>query len=214
MIIWGGEDDSFNRVNTGARYDPIANSWIATSTTNAPSAREFHTAVWTASEMIVWGGQDDNFSFPRAGGKYNPVTNSWIATTDIAPDGRMNHSAIWTGTQMIVWGGQGDNFDDLNTGGQYIPGTDSWTQTTVTDAPSARESHTAVWTGSETGSQMIVWGGSANGVGVNTGGKLLRSGRCPESNTNADTVHGQMSSPTPRPHTTASIDSAAIGPRI
>ena len=27
---------------------------------------------------------------------------------------------------------------------------------------------------------------------LNTGGKLLRSGRCPESNTNTDTVHGQM----------------------
>ena len=35
--------------------------------------------------------------------------------------------------------------------------------TTVTDAPSAREN---IWTGSETGSQMIAWDGSANGVGV------------------------------------------------
>ena len=30
--------------------------WGATSTTNAPSARDGHTAVWTGSEMIVWGG--------------------------------------------------------------------------------------------------------------------------------------------------------------
>ena len=199
MIVWGGEDDSFNRLNTGGRYDPLANGWIATSTINAPSAREFHTAVWTASEMIVWGGQDDNFSFPRAGGRYNPVTNSWVTTTDIAPDGRMNHSAIWTGTQMIVWGGQGDNFDDLNTGGQYIPGTNSWLSTSNVDAPAARQSHTAVWTGSETGSQMIVWGGSANGVGVNTGGKYCAAGAAPSPTPTPTPCMGRCS-PTPRPH--------------
>jgi hypothetical protein len=27
------------------------------TTINAPSARNFHTAVWTGTEMIVWGGQ-------------------------------------------------------------------------------------------------------------------------------------------------------------
>jgi hypothetical protein len=34
----------------------IDDSWTATSTTNAPSPRSSHTAVWTGSEMIVWGG--------------------------------------------------------------------------------------------------------------------------------------------------------------
>jgi len=202
MIVWGGEDDSFNRLNTGGRYDPLANGWTATSITNAPSGREFHTAVWTASEMIVWGGEDDNFSFPRAGGKYNPVSNIWIATTDIAPDGRMGHSAVWTGTQMIVWGGQGDTFDDLNTGGQYIPGTNSWTATSTNDAPSGRQSHTAVWTGSETGSEMIVWGGTANGVGVNTGGRYCAGGAPTPTPTPTPTATPLVPRPTPqhRPH--------------
>ena len=36
----------------------IDDSWTATSTTNAPNARDIHTAVWTGSEMIVWGGVD------------------------------------------------------------------------------------------------------------------------------------------------------------
>ena len=30
---------------------------MATSMTNAPSARGRHTAIWTGSEMIVWGGR-------------------------------------------------------------------------------------------------------------------------------------------------------------
>ena len=199
MIVWGGEDETFDLVNTGGRYDPIANSWMATSTTNTPSARESHTAIWTATEMIVWGGRDQNFSFPRAGGKYNPVTNSWVATTQIAPDGRTAHTAVWTGTQMIVWGGTGQNFGDLNTGGQYIPGTDSWTATSTINTPSARESHTAIWSGSEMGSEMIVWGGSANGVSVNTGGTYCAQGAPLPSPTPTATATAR---PTPTPRDT------------
>jgi serine/threonine protein kinase/N-acetylneuraminic acid mutarotase len=42
----------------------------------------------------------------------------------------------------------------------------TWTPTTLINAPTARYVHTAVWTGSE----MIVWGGSADGL-LNTGGR-------------------------------------------
>src|SRR4030095_6732493 len=38
----------------------IDDSWTATNTTNAPTGRFWHTAVWTGSEMIVWGGDDEN----------------------------------------------------------------------------------------------------------------------------------------------------------
>src|SRR5436190_6672066 len=47
-------------------------TWTATSTgTNAPAARELHTAVWTGSEMIVWGGTDFS-GVLNNGGRYNP----------------------------------------------------------------------------------------------------------------------------------------------
>jgi hypothetical protein len=42
------------RISDGAACSD--DTWTATSTTNAPSARADHTAVWTGSEMIVWGG--------------------------------------------------------------------------------------------------------------------------------------------------------------
>src|SRR5439155_20741748 len=48
-------------------------------TTNAPSARDLHTAVWTGSEMIVWGGSNSNYL--NTGGRYNPSTDSWTATS-------------------------------------------------------------------------------------------------------------------------------------
>jgi hypothetical protein len=144
----------------------IDDAWIATSTTNAPSGRIFHTAVWTGSEMIVWGGVDET-SFFNTGGRYNPSTDTWLATsTANAPTGREFHTAIWTGSEMIVWGGA-DASSYLNTGGRYNPGTNSWTATSTTNAPSGRFDHTAVWTGSE----MIVWGGDGNTGVANTGGR-------------------------------------------
>ena len=80
-------------------------TWAATSTANAPSARDDHTAVWTGSEMIVWGGVM-TCSYLNTGGRYNPSTDSWTATsTTNAPAGRDDHTAVWTGSEMIVWGG-------------------------------------------------------------------------------------------------------------
>jgi hypothetical protein len=74
MIVWGGTD-FFVLFDTGGKYDPITDSWTNTSSTNAPSAREKHTAVWSGSEMIVWGG--DGPDFLSTGGRYNAETDSW-----------------------------------------------------------------------------------------------------------------------------------------
>ncbi len=59
MIVWGGEGSSRGGriLKTGGRYNPSTDSWVATTTTGAPSARFLHTAVWTGTEMIVWGGE-------------------------------------------------------------------------------------------------------------------------------------------------------------
>ena len=163
MIVWGGHSFGVipHYLNTGGRYNPSTDSWTATSTgTNVPDGRDYHTAVWTGSEMIVWGGWNGPNVF-NTGGKYNPGTDSWTATsTTNAPVGRWAHTAVWTGNEMIVWGGS-DGTNNLNTGGRYNPSTDSWTATSTTNAPTARNNHTAVWTGSE----MIVWGGARDGSG-------------------------------------------------
>jgi hypothetical protein len=60
-------------------------AWAATSTVNAATAREWHTAVWTGSEMIVWGGWDSS-NYSHTGARYNPSTDSWAATSTINAD--------------------------------------------------------------------------------------------------------------------------------
>ena len=63
MIVWGGGTG----LNTGGRYYPDIDLWVATSITNAPPSQFAYTAVWTGSEMIVWGGDGGSLS---AGGRY------------------------------------------------------------------------------------------------------------------------------------------------
>ena len=68
MIVWGGRycpTSVCSYFNTGGRYNPDTDGWVATSTTNAPTARATHSAVWTGSEMIAWGGffQDSGAAF-------------------------------------------------------------------------------------------------------------------------------------------------------
>jgi N-acetylneuraminic acid mutarotase len=173
MIVWGGRTGSypaFSALNTGGRYNPLTDSWTPTSTgAHVPEAREFHTAVWTGSEMIVWGGipEYEPIAF-STGGRYDPLTDSWIQTSTGAdvPSGRAGHAAVWTGTEMIVWGG-GDFYASFGSGGRYNPATDSWIPTFQgVGVPMARTGHTGVWTGAE----MIIWGGSGGNSYFNTGG--------------------------------------------
>lgn len=155
MIIWGGFCFTCGidtAGNTGGVYDPENDTWVPTTTVNAPSARSYHTVVWTGSKMIVWGG------FENSGGIYDPENNTWVSTSTVnAPTPRYWHTAVWTGSNMIVWGGNDsvNNFlNVVNTGGIYDPISDSWIPTDTVNAPSPRIEHTAVWTGNE----MIVWG--------------------------------------------------------
>lgn len=168
MIVWGGLNPLLgSRLDTGGRYDPATDSWLATSTLGAPSPRYSHSAVWTGSRMVIWGGyyRDATNHYLNTGGRYDPVTDTWTSTSMIgAPDERYLNSATWTGSEMLVWGGY--NGALLSTGGRYDPISDVWAPISTVGAPTARSSHSAVWTGD----RLTVWGGSGSGY-LNTGGR-------------------------------------------
>jgi N-acetylneuraminic acid mutarotase len=126
MIIWGGSEgySPWVNTNTGGLYNPSTDTWTATSTVNAPSARAKHTAVWTGDEVIVWSGCTSNdmscLQGDANGGRYDPQANTWIATSTVhAPEARQWHTAVWTGNEMIVWGGVTDDNGYGHTGGRY-----------------------------------------------------------------------------------------------
>jgi N-acetylneuraminic acid mutarotase len=111
--VWGGDDGS-GPVASGARYNPVTDTWSPMQ--DAPIVRGGHTAIWTGTEMIVWGGE----LFDPPGAAYNPAHDTWRSiATDSAPSGRADHTAVWTGSEMIVWGGSDGML--TNTGGRYAP---------------------------------------------------------------------------------------------
>ena len=155
MIVWGGTSNG--NVNTGAKYDPVLDSWSPTSG-GPPGARSRHTLVWTGAEALVWGGS----SMVNAGGRYDPTLDRWWAMSVDAstPSGRIEHSAVWSGTEMIIWGGTASG-SPLSSGGRYSPTIDVWTgMSPPPEAIRARGSHVAVWTGTE----MLLWSGTGNGA--------------------------------------------------
>lgn len=171
VIVWGGDNENWESINTGGRYNPSTDSWLEVSLVGAPGARSYHTAVWTGTEMIVWGGYDQSEDlFYSSGGRYDPTTDSWQATFSLvpAPTARVAHSVVWTGSEVIVWGGEDSNGDTVNSGGRYSPTSDSWSSMTMDQVPSERRHHSAVWTGSE----MIVFGGiDSNYDALESGGR-------------------------------------------
>jgi len=177
MIVWGGYFSDISGghwLQTGARYDPAANTWQPTTLTNAPAGRQFHSAVWTGARMIVWGGRSSGAGdVLQSGGRYDPSSDSWSPTTVAgAPAAREIHTAVWTGSEMVVWGGHdyvAGSPHPFDSGARYDPGSDAWGALASAGAPAARQGHTAVWTGSE----MIVWGGSA-GATYFSGGARYR----------------------------------------
>jgi N-acetylneuraminic acid mutarotase len=181
MLVWGGATGGNTPalLGDGGRYAPASGTWGTIAAAGAPSARTFHTAVWTGSNMIIWGGNASagGFSAPAwldTGGNYDPVQDSWTPTPlSGAPIPRDSHSAVWTGGEMIIWGGSvassGSNPGGVTrTGAKLNPATGTWSPTTKNNAPAARMGHTAVWTGTE----MLVWGGvNANAQYLGDGGR-------------------------------------------
>jgi hypothetical protein len=177
MIIWGGVTGAnFASTNTGARYIPSTDQWVAIALTGAPSSRYVHSAIWTGTQMIVWGGTDGTNVF-NTGARYSPALNTWTAVSTVgAPAPRRQHTAIWTGSEMVLWGGCSDAACNgvLFSGGHYNPATNIWIPTALKSAPGNRSNHTAVWSGT----QMLVWGGWINGSGtmLKTGARYCISG--------------------------------------
>lgn len=165
MIVWGG-NTALGLTNTGGLYTPApaAGSWAATTNSSGLTGRRLHTAVWTGApnnEMIIWGGLTD-IGAAFDGARYRPASDSWMSVSlSGAPSARFGHTAVWTGTEMIVWGGDpGGGLGFTSTGGRYRRSTNDWLATSTTGAPSARTGHTAIWTDNE----MIIWGGTSDGV--------------------------------------------------
>ncbi len=70
MIVWGGSNSTGSTTyNSGGIYDPVSDSWVATSEgENVPTYRRFAVSVWTGSQMLIFSGTGSGSQ--RVGGIY------------------------------------------------------------------------------------------------------------------------------------------------
>jgi hypothetical protein len=83
MIVWGGVSFNGEWINpiTGGLYDPVTDSWTATSTASGvPLGRHSYAAVWTGRDMIVWGGLNNDYGYLNDGGLYRACEGGSVAT--------------------------------------------------------------------------------------------------------------------------------------
>ncbi len=162
VIIWGGQGTQ-GPLNTGAQLvlddSGLPLAWLPLSTSNAPSPRSGHAAVWTGQKMLIWGGQGGG-AFLGDGAAYDPVADTWsaVAATN-APLPRSNPSAVWTGQEMLIFGGDTSGGPTAD-GAAYDPLANQWRPLSSAGNPLARSGATAVWSGSE----LLVFGGLVNGA--------------------------------------------------
>lgn len=171
LMIWGGfDEDQQELVRTGSRFRADAGHWkpIRPGGPELPTARSFHSAIWTGQEMIVWGGfvGPSTLETGNDGFRYRPHGERWTETgsgPDL-PEARRGHAAVWTGHEMVIWGGWPRQISSeiftLNTGARYDPQADVWRPLSLEGAPSPRSSYTATWTGHE----LLIWGGEDRSV--------------------------------------------------
>jgi hypothetical protein len=152
-VVWGGAfGQAGQKFNTGARYQPLTDTWVPMTAVGAPAARSQHAAVWTGSEMVVWGGETDTGRTPGNGGRYDPVTDTWRSMSDGGfVGGGTFLNAVWSGTEMLIW-------DVFRRGNAYNPATDSWRA--LPPPPSELGTFSSLGSVVWTGTQLIVWGGT------------------------------------------------------
>jgi N-acetylneuraminic acid mutarotase len=173
MIVWGG-NGAAGKLSTGGSYDPVSNSWTATTTTNAPSGRDGHAAVWTGSRMIVWGGFGTGYL--NTGGRYDPASDSWTPTTTYGTPATQNRpSSAWSGTVAMF-------LNDAFPGGLYDPLLDTW-------SPMAGLPVSVGGLGVWTGQRLFAWGA---GTGAGTPGRAFNYDPVSDSWTAASTANAPV----------------------
>jgi hypothetical protein len=152
----------------GARCPLPCNSFggvTAMARSGMPDPRQYHTAVWTGSQLVVWGGQlaeplRTGTACTATGARYAPATDTWTPVNAAGgPAARCKHAAAWLGNRMFVAGGEADTATHAAAAGSYDydPAADGWTSRGDPGGAFTTDTAAAV----TTDTHLFVWGGAA-----------------------------------------------------
>ncbi len=175
MLVVGGATGSFQGtyINSGARYNPAADTWAPMTSSGAPSARVHHTAVWTGASVLVYGGYtgvthgNDCFSYSPEFG-FQTVTGTWL--NEYFGSGHRHNPAALEEADA-----DGDGFDNLAEflgdshpgDADSMPQVGEWLQRANNTVAPGRSIYVSAWTGKE----LLTWGGEGVGVSFADGAR-------------------------------------------
>lgn len=156
IIVFGGGNGA-TWLNTGARYNPVTDTWRSMAP-NPQRPYGDHNFAWTGTEMIIAGGHNtaDEGAGIRKAARYNPVLDNWTPMPDI-PIVVASASSVWTGKEYIYgWGHGSAN----QTYARYDPVANAWSDPLQARGPfpsdgTGKVHHQCAWTGTE----MLIVGG-------------------------------------------------------
>lgn len=149
VVVWGGYDGT-DYLATGAIYDPATDAWTTVSTSDAPTRRREHVAVWNGTHVVVSGGLGFDGvaegSLLADGAMLDPVTNVWeLLPASGHPSARYRHAAAAAGKVVVAWGGLTADLPEIAADGAAFDG-NAW-QPLGGTPPVGRSGHTAVGIG-------------------------------------------------------------------
>jgi hypothetical protein len=161
-FLWGGAGSCCPTTifhETGALYDPSADTWTPTTNTKVLTKRSA-PFVWAGSVGVIWGGESAEGIF-EDGAIYNPEELNPGLRWKSIPSGacpikaRSGHRMIWTGKEVLLWGGC-DKTVCFNDGVRLDPQTLACSL--LPPAPLPGRSHAvALWLPER--KEMLIWGG-------------------------------------------------------
>ena len=132
---------------------------------SSSSSQSAATIVATASHNRTAVVAGPATGVDRLAGLQQPGMWSPLPPAPIA--GRSDGAGVWTGSEFVIWGGTTgaqQTEQDIADGAAYNPVTAKWRM--LASSPlSPRANPATVWTGSE----LVIWGGGANGTPLNDG---------------------------------------------
>jgi len=179
LVIWGGRSSTTSMLVDGARFDPVARTWVKFSdpTSTTLDGRYDQAFLVAHDSLVVWGGRstDDASTAKGNGAIYRPMVgwNAIPAPADalFSPSPKRFDVAAWYGKgKLFVYSGIPSTAYDLPYTGfvSYDVESGTWKSEDLTGVTGYRARATAVWTGKE----AIIWGGAngnISGTFYNTG---------------------------------------------
>jgi galactose oxidase-like protein/flagellar hook capping protein FlgD/Kelch motif protein len=164
LVMFGGYNANLTPpyLNDLWTFDPATNTWAQIATSNGPSQRRRHSAVYDQylGRMLVFGGEDGSGPVPPDVWALNLTDFTWlqIPTSGGPPSARSSHVAIFDPdrNQMVIYGGNSGTLD--KTWRLVFTGAgNQWIQIAQGSSPQAVEGCSAVF--DWIGSRMILFGG-------------------------------------------------------